>query len=106
MAVKIRLRQQGKKNRQTYRLVLIDGRSKRDGKYLENLGWYNPFEVQNNLSVNAERVAYWLEKGAEISDQARSLVARSAPDVMKSYNEKRQAVRTKRVAKRREAKKA
>ncbi len=105
MAVKIRLRQQGKKNRQTYRLVLIDGRSKRDGKYLENLGWYNPFEEQNSLSVNAERVAYWLEKGAEISDQAKSLVAKSAPDVMKNYNEKRFAVRVKRVAKRREAKK-
>lgn len=106
MAVKIRLRQQGKKNRQTYRLVLIDGRSKRDGKYLENLGWYNPFEVQNNLSINAERVAYWLDKGAEISEQAKSLVAKSAPAVMKSYNEKREATRMKRVAQRREAKKA
>src|ERR1700722_3610412 len=105
MAVKIRLRQQGKKNRQTYRLVLINGSSKRDGKYIENLGWYNPFEEQNNLSVNADRVAYWLSKGAEISDQAKSLVAKSAPDVMKSYDAQRQATRVKRVAKRREAKK-
>ncbi|MBI2743762.1 MAG: 30S ribosomal protein S16 [Chlamydiales bacterium] len=106
MAVKIRLRQQGKKNRQTYRLVLIDGRSKRDGKYLENLGWYNPFENQNNLSVNAERVAYWLDKGAEISHQAMTLVAKSAPEVVKNYHEKRMATRTKRAAQRREAKKA
>jgi small subunit ribosomal protein S16 len=105
MAIKIRLRQQGKKNRQTFRLVLIDIRSKRDGKYIENLGWYNPCESQNNLNVKADRVAYWLEKGAEISHQAKSLVAKSAPEVIKTYNAKCEATRIKRVARRRAAKK-
>ena len=44
MALKIRLRAQGRNNRETYRLVVADGRSPRDGKYMEMLGWYNPFE--------------------------------------------------------------
>lgn len=106
MALKIRLRQQGKKNRQTFRLVLIDIRSKRDGKYLENLGWYNPYEAENNVQVNSERVAYWLDKGAEISDHAKDLVAKSAPDVMKKYVAARVAARAKRIAQRKAAKKA
>lgn len=100
MALKIRLRQQGKKNRQTFRLVLIDIRSKRDGKYLENLGWYNPFDDKNHLNVKADRVAYWLDKGAEISHQAKTLVAKSSPEVMKSYTAKCTAAHAKRVAKR------
>lgn len=104
MAIKIRLRQQGKKNRQTYRLVLIDIRAKRDGKYLENLGWYNPFEVQNSLNLKSDRIAYWLDKGAQISDQAKALLAKTSPEVMKSYNEKRHAARMKRAAQRRGAK--
>lgn len=106
MALKIRMRQQGRTNRQTFRLVVVDGRSKRDGKYLEMLGWYIPFQAENNFSVNAERVAYWLGKGAQISDQVRFLVEKAAPDVMKSYTEQMSARRTKRAAQRRALKKA
>lgn len=105
MALKIRFRQQGKKNRQTFRLVLTDIRNKRDGKYLENLGWYNPCEAGNNASVNAERIGYWLDKGAEISEHAQDLVARTAPEVMKSYLDKREKTRQKRVAQRKASKK-
>ena len=46
MALKIRLRQQGRNNRPFYRLVVTDARSPRDGKYVEALGWYNPFEAE------------------------------------------------------------
>lgn len=106
MALKIRFRQQGKKNRQTFRLVLTDIRGKRDGKYQENLGWYNPFQAENNAHVNADRIAYWLEKGAQISDQAKDIVAKSAPEVIKSYLGKQLKTRAKRVAKRRALKKA
>jgi small subunit ribosomal protein S16 len=106
MALKIRLRQQGKKNRQTYRVVLMDARNKRDGKYLENLGWYDPFAAEKTVSVDPERIAYWLEKGAEISDHAKDLVAKSAPEVIQSYMAKKIAKRTKLVARRRAAKKA
>lgn len=106
MAVKIRLRQQGRSNRQTYRLVLTDVRTKRDGKYLENLGWYDPFLEENNAQVNAERTLHWLNQGAEITHQAEKLVARLAPRVIKEWNEKKQAQRTKRAAERRALKRA
>lgn len=106
MAVKIRLRQQGRTNRQTYRLVAIDSRTKRDGKYLENLGWYDPFLVENNAQVDAERTLHWLNQGAVISHEAEMLLARLAPQVIKEWNEKRQAKRVKRAAERRALKKA
>jgi small subunit ribosomal protein S16 len=105
MALIIRFRQQGKKNRQTYRLVLVDVLGKRDGKYQENLGWYNPFEKENNAQVNGERVAYWLGKGALISDRAKNLLARHAPDVIKGHMKRQQETRAKRVAQRRAPKK-
>ncbi len=105
MALKIRLRQQGRTNRQTYRLVLTDVRYPRDGKYMEMLGWYNPLQQENNVSVDSERLAYWLGQGAEPSRQATVLIKRAAPDVLKGYVEKLQAKRTKTAAKRRALKK-
>jgi small subunit ribosomal protein S16 len=106
MALIIRLRQQGRNNRQTYRLVVVDVRSKRDGKYLEKLGWYNPFEEQDNLFVDAERVRHWLTQGAKISDQVQSLVSKAAPEVVKEWKDRLCARRTKNAAKRRALKKA
>ncbi len=105
MALKIRMRQQGKKNRQTFRVVLIDGRSKRDGKYLENLGWYDPYAPEKNVSVNSERVAHWLEKGAVISEHCKDLMAKSCPEVIRNYTEKKVAKQSKLAAVRRGAKK-
>ncbi|HEV8052932.1 MAG TPA: 30S ribosomal protein S16, partial [Parachlamydiaceae bacterium] len=84
MALKIRLRQQGRTNSPFYRIVLTDVRAPRDGKYLEVLGWYNPFEAEQekNLSLNAARIQHWLNLGAEISDTAEALVAQVAPSVI------------------------
>lgn len=101
MALKIRLRQQGRNNRQTFRLVVTDIRNKRDGKYLEKLGWYDPQLSENNAVVNEERILYWLGQGAEISHDAQRLVAKQAPSVYKTWNDQRQAKRVKLVAKRR-----
>lgn len=106
MAVKIRLRQQGRSNRQTFRLVATDVRTKRDGKYLENLGWYDPLLNEKNAQVDAERIMHWLNLGAEISHEAEMLVARFAPEVIKALHEKRQAKRVKQAAARRALKKA
>jgi len=105
MAVKIRLRQQGRNNHQTYRLVACDSRVKRDGKYLENLGWYDPFLKENNAHVNAERTAHWLNLGAVMSDEARNLLSRVAPGVIKEWNEKAEAKKVKIAAKKRESRK-
>jgi small subunit ribosomal protein S16 len=100
MALKIRLRQQGRKNRQTYRLVVTDVRAPRDGKYIELLGWYQPAEKQNNLFVDGARVNHWLDQGAQLTDQARTLVSKVSPEVIKNYQAKVEAKRVRLAAKR------
>ncbi|MES2199532.1 MAG: 30S ribosomal protein S16 [Chlamydiota bacterium] len=98
MALKIRLRQQGCKNGQTYRVVIADAKSRRDGKYVEKLGWYLPLLQENNCSINGERVTHWLDLGAQMSDQVKSLVEKNAPEVMVKFREKKQALYAKKVA--------
>jgi small subunit ribosomal protein S16 len=102
MALKIRLRQQGRNNRQFYRLVVADVRSPRDGKYVEQLGWYNPFESEQDksISVKADRIQHWLDTGAELSDRARNLLAKVAPSLLRSQTEKTLANRAKAASKR------
>lgn len=106
MALKIRLRQQGRANRQTYRLVVTDIRNPRDGKYLEMIGWYNPFSATTESVVDVERINFWVGQGAQITPSAQALIARIAPDVMKEMRAKQHASRTKNAAKRRAGKKA
>ncbi|MEC7839286.1 MAG: 30S ribosomal protein S16 [Chlamydiota bacterium] len=108
MGLKIRLRKQGRKNSPFYRLVLVESLSKRDGQYIEMLGWYNPVleNSEDSLSIKADRVEYWLDNGAELSDNARSLVKRGAPDVIRRNTEKAVAKKTKMAAKRRARRKA
>lgn len=108
MALKIRLRQQGKKNSPFYRLVLTESRNPRDGKYIEQLGWYNPFEEENEkaLSVEGERVSYWLGQGAIVTESAETLIKKSCPDVIANYRQKQLAKGAKECQKRRALKKA
>ena len=105
MAVRIRLRQQGRNNRPAFRVVVADGRSPRDGKYLETLGWYNPFQEENNISVDAERLSHWVKQGAQVSPCVKTLLEKVAPTIAKEIVAKKSAQRTKRAAKRRELKK-
>lgn len=105
MALKIRLRQQGRKNRQTYRLVVTDIREPRDGKYIEMIGWYNPFSNATDSQVNVDRINYWVGQGAQITPNAQTLIARIAPDVMQALRTKESERRVKRTAKRRALKK-
>ncbi len=83
MALKIRLRKQGSNNRPFYRLVVADVRTKRDGKYLENLGWYNPIAADNNVLLKEERILHWFQLGAMISDNVLNLVKKNAPELAK-----------------------
>ena len=106
MAVKIRLRQQGRKNRQTFRLVVTDIRNPRDGKYLETLGSYDPHSAKSNLTLNTERLNYWLSKGAELSPSAEKLVKGTAPEVITALKTQKNAARVKKAAQRRRLKKA
>lgn len=106
MALKIRLRQQGRKNRTFYRLVVTDARSPRDGKYVEALGWYNPIEEADDkqLSIKADRVQHWLSVGAQLTENAENLIRKSAPEIIQGLVEKKLAHQAK-VASRRKAKK-
>lgn len=108
MALKIRLRQQGRTNRAFYRLVVTDSRSPRDGKYVEAIGWYNPIEAEdkNQLSIKSDRIKYWLDVGAQLTDNAASLIRRSAPDIIKEQTQKKLLHRAKVAAKRKESKKS
>ena len=101
MALVIRMRQQGRKNRQTFRLVVTDKRNPRDGKYLETVGSYDPHRAQNNLQINTERLSYWLSKGAQISETAQKLVKSVAPALIQGLKDQKNAARVKQAAQRR-----
>ncbi|MEO0077293.1 MAG: 30S ribosomal protein S16 [candidate division WOR-3 bacterium] len=72
--VKIRLKRIGRKHVPLYRIVVADSRRSRDGKYLEAVGFYNPKSKQ--LTLNKERVDYWLSKGAQTTDVTKRLINR------------------------------
>jgi len=74
MAVKIRLARYGAKKRPFYRIVVADGRYPRDGRFLENVGTYNPMVEPNEVSLKKERIEYWLGQGAIPSDTVNSLL--------------------------------
>jgi len=107
MALKIRLRQQGRKNRLVYRLVLTESRWPRDGKYLEMLGWYNPHEkeAEQNCCVQDERVRHWLSQGAQVTPKAEKLLRQQAPAVIEEYYAKRSELAEKVRKKKRAARK-
>src|SRR3990167_4598320 len=100
MALIIRMRQQGANSRQRFRLVVTNSRDPRDGKYLEMVGWYNPFgATDKNYFIDVPRVQFWLDNGAQISDRVKSLVKRFAPDVVKQLSAKKVAKLDKKRAK-------
>ena len=74
MAVSIRLRREGSKNRPYYRVVVADSRSPRDGKFIEIIGTYDPKQTGQNSSFSVERAEYWISKGARPSDTVCSLI--------------------------------
>lgn len=75
--VKIRLRRTGCNNNNSFRVVATDERSPRDGKFLEILGWYLPKQEGVNFKIDLERVAYWLSKGAQLSETVASIVRKA-----------------------------
>ncbi len=108
MALKIRMRKQGRRNQACFRIVVTETTTRRDGKYTEVLGWYNPHgkTEEHTLSIKADRVHHWLNQGAEISEKVECLVLKVAPEVIKQQREKVLAKRAKLCEKKREARKA
>ncbi len=76
MAVRLRLTRMGKRKKPFYRIVAVDSRIKRDGKYLEAIGFYNPIPDPYELQIDTDRALYWLKQGAQPSDTVRSLFRR------------------------------
>lgn len=77
MATKIRLKRIGRRNRPFYRMVVMDSRSRRDGAAIEELGWYNPIDIEHSYSLKDERILHWLKDGAQTTDAAHKLLRRA-----------------------------
>ena len=73
MAVKIRLSRIGAKKRPVYRIVVVDSRKKRDGRYIDLVGLYNPIPATPEIRIDDEKVFAWLKNGAKLSDTVKSI---------------------------------
>ncbi|MEM9066315.1 MAG: 30S ribosomal protein S16 [Planctomycetota bacterium] len=108
--VRLRLMRLGRRNRPFYRLNAIDQRTRREGKVIENLGWYNPIETDESKQVELkpERIAHWLSMGARPSDTVADMLGKRdmlTPKLKEEW-ETRRARDRKRVEDRLAAKKA
>ena len=77
MAVKIRLRRMGKKKAPFYRIIVADSRSPRDGRFIEEVGYYNPMTNPAEIKVDAEKAQKWLDNGAQPTETVKSILTKS-----------------------------
>jgi len=89
VATKIRLMRMGRKKRPFYRVVVADSRARRDGDFIEILGYYNPLTEPAEIKINEEKALKWLENGAIPTDTVRSILSRLG--VIKTFAEKKVA---------------
>ena len=87
MAVKIRLKRTGRTHLATYRIVVADSRSPRDGRFIEELGYYEPTYNPVVVKINEEKALNWLEKGAQPTDTVKNLFQDQG--IMKKFAEKK-----------------
>ncbi len=78
--VKIRLRRMGAKKNPFYRIVVADSRSPRDGRCIEELGFYDPLADGEQIKVDVERAKYWIDNGAQPTDTVRALLKKAAAE--------------------------
>ncbi len=81
MAVKIRLKRLGAKKAPFYRVIVADERSPRDGKFIDQLGYYNPLTNPAEIKIDAEKATAWIAKGAQPTDTVRALLKKA--DIIK-----------------------
>ena len=77
MSVKIRLKRMGMKKMPFYRVVVADERSPRDGRFIDEIGYYNPMTEPATIKIDAEKAQQWLKNGAQPTDTARTLLKKS-----------------------------
>ena len=75
MAVKLRLKRMGSKQKPFYRIVAADSRSPRDGRFIETVGTYNPILKENNITVDEEKAMKWLNNGAQPTDTVKNILS-------------------------------
>ncbi len=91
MAVKLRLKRMGAKKRPFYRIVAADSRSPRDGKFIEEIGYYDPIKTPAEVKINEKVVLKWLNNGAIPTDTVRNLFSKEG--IMKKFHETKMASR-------------
>ncbi|RME91078.1 MAG: 30S ribosomal protein S16 [Verrucomicrobia bacterium] len=85
--VRIRLKRGGASNNPCYRVVVTDSRSRRDGRFIEEIGYYNPLQKHDEVSINLERARYWLSVGAQPSETVASLIKRVSREEKKKQQQ-------------------
>lgn len=81
MAVKIRLRRMGAKKAPFYRVIVADEKSPRDGKFIDEIGYYNPLTNPAEIKIDAEKAQAWIKNGAQPTETVRSILKKSNIDV-------------------------
>ena len=84
MAVKIRLRRMGSKRNPFYRIVVADSRSPRNGRFIQQVGYYNPLTQPSTVKLQKDDVFDWLQKGAQPSNTVKNLLSRAG--IMEKYH--------------------
>ncbi len=74
MSVKIRLKRMGAKKKPFYRVVVADSRSPRDGRFIEELGYFNPLTDPEDIKIDGEKAKQWIDNGAQPTDRVRALL--------------------------------
>lgn len=77
MAVKIRLKRMGSKKRPFYRVVVADSRSPRNGRFIEEIGYFNPIVEPEEIKIDTDKALNWIKNGAQPTDRARALLKKA-----------------------------
>lgn len=85
MAVKIRLKRMGSKKKPFYRIVVADSRAPRDGRFIENVGTYDPLQDPPVVTIKEDQILDWMSKGAQPSDTVKNILSKQG--VMKKFHE-------------------
>ena len=87
MAVKIRLKRMGAKKRPFYRVVIADSRSPRDGRFIEEIGYYNPITEPAEIKIDEEKATKWINNGAIATDTAKNVLSKAG--IMTKFHEEK-----------------
>lgn len=77
MSVRIRLKRMGAKKKPFYRIIVADSRAPRDGKFIEEIGYYNPTTTPTTIKIDLEKAQKWIQAGAQPSDTVKNILAKT-----------------------------